>query len=205
MQLIAGLGNPGPRYQATRHNIGFMAVEAIARRHNFSPAVEKFHGEVREGWIAGRKIWLFTPMTFMNRSGEPLGQIARFYKIAPEDVAVIYDELDLPLGKIRAKQGGGHGGHNGLKSIDTHFGKDYYRIRLGIDHPGDKSRVTDHVLSDFRQEEWPVVNAVLDAVADHAGLLAEKQLPEYMNKITLALRPFLPEKTAGSKTVPKEG
>lgn len=193
MQVIAGLGNPGPTYQHTRHNVGFMAVEAIAHRHNFSTPVEKYHGLLREGRIAGRKIWLFQPMTFMNRSGIPLGELARFYKIPPEEVAVLYDELDLPLGKIRVKQGGGNNGHNGLKSIDAHYGIPYHRVRIGIDRPQSNS-VTGHVLGNFTADEAPVVNALCDAIADHVEWLIKGDNPEFMNKLALALQPFLAEK-----------
>ena len=193
MQLIAGLGNPGPSYQHTRHNVGFMAVEAIARRHNFSEPVEKYNGLLREGRIGGRKLRLFQPMTFMNRSGIPLGEMARFYKIAPEDVAVLYDELDLPLGKVRVKQGGGNNGHNGLKSIDAHFGIPYHRVRIGIDRP-QRGDVTGHVLGNFSPDEAPVVNAVCDTIADYAEWLVKGDTPEFMNKLALALQPFLAEK-----------
>lgn len=193
MQVIAGLGNPGPTYQHTRHNVGFMAVEAIARRHNFSDPVEKYHGLLREGRIGGQKLRLFQPMTFMNRSGIPLGELARFFKIPPEDVAVLYDELDLPLGKIRVKQGGGHNGHNGLKSIDAHYGVPYHRVRIGIDRP-QLGSVTNHVLGNFTADEAPVVNALCDAMADHAELLVKNDAAGFMNKISLAMQPFLAEK-----------
>lgn len=193
MQVIAGLGNPGPTYRHTRHNVGFMAVEAIARRHNFSDPVEKFHGLLREGVIAGRKLRLFQPMTFMNRSGIPLGELARFYKIPPEEVCVLYDELDLPLGKIRVKQGGGHNGHNGLKSIDAHFGIPYHRVRIGIDRPR-QGDVTGHVLGGFTADEAPVVAALCDAVADYAEWLVKGDAPEFMNKVSLAMQPLLQEK-----------
>jgi peptidyl-tRNA hydrolase, PTH1 family len=193
MQLIVGLGNPGPTYRHTRHNVGFMAVDAIAHRHNFSDPVEKYHGLLREGRIGGRKIWLFQPMTFMNRSGIPLGEMARFYKIPPEDVAVFYDELDLPLGKIRVKQGGGNNGHNGLKSIDAHYGIPYHRVRIGIDRP-QLGTVTNHVLGNFTADEAPVVNALCDAVANHSTWLVKGDSSEFMNKVALAMQPFLAEK-----------
>jgi PTH1 family peptidyl-tRNA hydrolase len=194
VQVIAGLGNPGPTYQATRHNVGFMAVEAIAHRHNFSAPQEKFHGLLREGRIGGRKIWLFQPMTFMNRSGIPLGEMARFYKIPPEDVAVLYDELDLPLGKTRVKQGGGNNGHNGLKSIDAHYGVAYHRVRIGIDRPPHKGAVTNYVLGTFSEDERAIVNATCDAIATHADWLVKGDMPEFMNKLALAMQPLLQEK-----------
>lgn len=193
MRLIVGLGNPGPTYQYTRHNVGFMAVQAIAHRHNFSDPVEKFHGLLREGRIAGQKIALFQPMTFMNRSGIPLGELTRFYKIAPEEVVVLYDELDLPLGKIRVKQGGGNNGHNGLKSIDAHFGIPYHRVRIGISRPqGDN--VTGHVLGNFTSDEAPVVNALCDAIATYAEWLVKGDWPGFMNKVTLAMQPLQEQK-----------
>lgn len=188
MRLVVGLGNPGSRYQHTRHNIGFMAVDAIARRHNFSAPQEKFHGLLREGRVNGNKLFLFQPMTFMNRSGEPLQALCHFYKIPPEAVIVLFDELALPVGKLKVKQGGGNNGHNGLKSIDSHVGLNYWRVRLGIDHPGDKSRVADYVLSNFRNEEIPDIEKLCDAVAVHIGLLLGGNAPEFMNRITLAMR-----------------
>ncbi|MCH2547595.1 MAG: aminoacyl-tRNA hydrolase [Alphaproteobacteria bacterium] len=193
MQLIVGLGNPGPTYQATRHNIGFMAVEAIAHRHNFSDPQEKFSGLLREGRIGGRKIRLFQPMTFMNRSGIPLSEMARFYKILPEEVTVLYDELDLPLGKIRVKQGGGNNGHNGLKSIDAHFGIPYTRVRMGIDRP-QRGSVSNYVLGNFTPDDVPVVGAQCDAIADHIEWLLNGNAPEFMNKVALAMQPLLQEK-----------
>ncbi len=188
MRLIAGLGNPGSQYAATRHNFGFMAVERIAHRHSFAPWQAKFDGEMCEGRLGNRKIMLFKPMTFMNRSGVPLAKLAQFYKIEPQDVLVAYDELDLALGKLRTKQGGGSGGHNGIKSIDAHYGKDYWRLRLGIDHPGIKSMVTSHVLSPFDEDEKPLLDAMLDAIADHAVLLADGDLAGFQNKIALEMQ-----------------
>ncbi|HET7411899.1 MAG TPA: aminoacyl-tRNA hydrolase, partial [Pararhizobium sp.] len=136
MLLIAGLGNPGPRYAGNRHNIGFMAADAIARRHGFSSWSKKFKGEIADGTIEGEKVLLVKPQTFMNLSGEAVGEAMRFYKLSPADLTVIHDELDLAAGRARLKTGGGNGGHNGLKSIDAHCGKDYRRLRLGISHPG---------------------------------------------------------------------
>ncbi|HLP67614.1 MAG TPA: aminoacyl-tRNA hydrolase, partial [Rhizobium sp.] len=149
MLIIAGLGNPGAKYSENRHNIGFMAVDAIHRRHRFSPWSKKFKAEIAEGEIAGEKVLLMKPQTFMNLSGEAVGEAMRFYKLKPADIVAIHDELDLPAGRARMKTGGGHGGHNGLKSLDAHCGKDYRRLRLGIGHPGDKERVHGHVLGDF--------------------------------------------------------
>lgn len=187
MRLIAGLGNPGSRYQHTRHNIGFMAVEAIAHRHNFSSPQEKFRGLLREGRIGSQKIFIFQPMTFMNRSGDPLQEICHFYKILPEEIIVLFDELALPIGKLKVKQGGGHNGHNGLKSIDANVGISYWRVRMGIDHPGDKSRVADYVLSNFNTAEIPVIEKQCDAVSQHIGCLLSNNAPEFMNRVTLAM------------------
>uniref|UniRef100_A0A7C1P4V1 Peptidyl-tRNA hydrolase n=1 Tax=Agrobacterium albertimagni TaxID=147266 RepID=A0A7C1P4V1_9HYPH len=149
MIILAGLGNPGAQYQKNRHNIGFMAVDAIQRRHGFSPWAKKFKAEISEGTLAGEKVMLIKPQTFMNLSGESVGEAMRFYKLGPEDIVAIYDELDLLPGKARIKTGGGHGGHNGIKSLDAHCGLNYRRLRLGIGHPGDKSKVHNHVLGDF--------------------------------------------------------
>ena len=142
MLLFVGLGNPGADYARNRHNIGFMAVDAIVRRHSFSPWRAKFQGEVCEGTIAGEKVVALKPMTYMNESGRSVTEACRFYKIEPKDVVVFHDELDLPPAKIRVKLGGGHAGHNGLRSIGAHIGPDYRRVRLGIGHPGSKERVT---------------------------------------------------------------
>ncbi|MGB1540310.1 MAG: aminoacyl-tRNA hydrolase [Rickettsiales bacterium] len=199
MKLIVGLGNPGPRYQATRHNVGFMAVDAIAHRHNFSSPLQKFHGEIMEGRLGGEKVWLLKPQTFMNRSGIAVSEMAHFYKIPLEDILVIHDELDLPLGKLRLKIGGGAGGHNGLKSIDGHLGKAYHRMRIGIAHPGNASQVTGHVLSDFYKDEQPVVEAMVEAVSQYIELWVKEDSAGLMNKIALAMQPFLPEKKAAAK------
>lgn len=196
MQLLAGLGNPGAQYEGTRHNIGFMAVDSIAHRHGFSAPKEKFHGQLFEGRLGNKKIFLFKPMTFMNRSGITLSEVCGFYKIPAEEVAVIYDELDLPLGKLRVKQGGGNNGHNGLKSIDAHLGLNYHRVRLGIEHPGAKEAVTGHVLGRFRPDEQDALGAVLDAVTDAAPLLANDDGTGFMNKVALALQVKLGEKKA---------
>lgn len=160
--LIVGLGNPGADYAGTRHNAGFMLADIIAEGWAFSEAKQKFHGQLREGVIVGQKCLLLTPATFMNRSGISVGEAAAFYKIPPERILVCYDELDLPLGRAKVKQGGGSGGHNGIRDIDRILGKDYWRLRLGIDHPGDKSRVTSYVLSRFTAEEQDALSPVLE-------------------------------------------
>ena len=184
MLLIVGLGNPGGQYELNRHNIGFMAADAIHRRHGFSPWRSRFHAEVAEGTLAGRKVLLMKPQTYMNDSGRAVAEAARFLKIPNADIVVIHDELDLPPGKTRMKAGGGHGGHNGLRSISAHLGDDYRRLRLGIGHPGAKELVHAHVLHDFSRaeaEEW--VNGLMDAIADAAPLLADDKDSTFANRL----------------------
>ena len=188
MLLIAGLGNPGPKYAHNRHNIGFMAADEIFRRHRFSNWQKKFQAEIADGVIDGEKVLLVKPQTFMNLSGQSIGEAMRFYKLTPADLVVIYDELDLIPGKLRIKTGGGVAGHNGLRSITAHVGNDYKRVRIGIGHPGDKGAVHSYVLSDFAKAErggW--VETLIDACADHAGLLARGEDASFQNKIHLAL------------------
>ena len=186
MHLIVGLGNPGAEYAAHRHNIGFLAVDEIARRHNFPPFRQKFSALVSEGVIDGEKIMLLKPQTFMNRSGDSVAQAAGFYKLAPADISVIHDELDLAPGKVRIKSGGGNGGHNGLRSIESHLGKDFIRIRLGIGHPGHKDRVHSHVLSNFHKAENAWLEPLLDTLANNAALIAKNDSAGLMNKLALA-------------------
>ncbi|HVZ01246.1 MAG TPA: aminoacyl-tRNA hydrolase [Dongiaceae bacterium] len=189
MRLIVGLGNPGPRYAGNRHNIGFMAADAIIRRHSFGSVRERFHGLTAEGTIGGEKVLALAPQTFMNDSGRSVQAALQFFKLAPSDVIVIYDEIDLPLGKVRVKRGGGAGGHNGIRSIDAHIGTDYWRIRLGVDHPGTKEMVKAYVLMDFFKEEQPTVQAVLDAVADAIPLMIAGDDNRFMNKVNVTLNP----------------
>ena len=211
MLLIAGLGNPGPQYARNRHNVGFMAADAIARRHSFSGFSKKFRGEIAEGTLAGEKALIIKPTTFMNLSGDSVGEAMRFYKLSPSDIIVIHDELDLAPGKLKLKVGGGHGGHNGLKSIDAHCGKDYKRLRIGIGHPGHKDRVNPHVLGDFAKSDIEWLDPLLDAIADNAELIAKGDDAGFLNKIALATgtatpKPARPEKrtdaAAGSKPAP---
>ncbi|MBB2971234.1 aminoacyl-tRNA hydrolase [Mesorhizobium sp. RMAD-H1] len=187
MLLIAGLGNPGSRYAKNRHNIGFMAADEIHRRHRFSPWQKKFQAEIADGTIGGEKVLLIKPQTFMNLSGQSVGEAVRFYKLSPSDLVVIYDELDLPAGKVRVKTGGGAGGHNGIRSIDAHCGKDYRRIRLGIGHPGAKELVHNHVLGDFAKADQEWLEPLLAAVADNADLLVKGDDNTFMNRVSLAL------------------
>ncbi|MCM0019130.1 MAG: aminoacyl-tRNA hydrolase [Tagaea sp.] len=190
MKLLVGLGNPGPEYAANRHNIGFLALDAIAAKHRFGPWKRRFHGETCEGFVDGMKVVALKPLTFMNLSGQSVGEAARFLKVAPADTIVIHDELDLPQAKLRTKIGGGHGGHNGLRSIDAHLGtKDYVRVRLGIGHPGDKDLVSDYVLHDFGKGERAWVRDLLDAIAADLGLLIAGKDSAFMNKVVRALAP----------------
>jgi len=188
MLLFAGLGNPGAQYANNRHNVGFMAAEAIARRHGFSPWSKKFQGQVAEGRIGCEKVILLKPQTFMNLSGQSVGEAMRFYKLSPADLTVFYDELDLAAGKVRVKTGGGAGGHNGIRSIDQHCGKDYRRVRIGIGHPGVKEMVHGHVLGDFSKADQEWLDALLDAIADSSDLVAKGDDSGFMNRVTLALR-----------------
>ena len=187
MLLFVGLGNPGRQYAKNRHNIGFMAMEAIARRHGFGPARARFKGLVTEGAIAGQKVLLLQPQTYMNESGRSVGEAARFHKIPVGDIVVFHDELDLAPAKCRIKIGGGVAGHNGLRSITAHVGNDYKRVRMGIGHPGDKALVHGYVLDDFARAEEPWVEALCDALAENADLLVKGDDAGLQNKIHLAL------------------
>jgi PTH1 family peptidyl-tRNA hydrolase len=182
MLLIVGLGNPGPKYERNRHNIGFMAADEIVRRHSFGAWRSRFQSMVAEGNIAGDKAMVIKPMTYMNESGRAVGEAMRFFKLAPPDIIVIHDELDLVPGKIRVKRGGGHAGHNGLRSITAHIGEDFCRVRVGIGHPGDKNRVHGYVLSDFAKAEQPLLERTVDAIAAHIGLLVEGNESSFMSR-----------------------
>jgi PTH1 family peptidyl-tRNA hydrolase len=186
MLLIVGLGNPGPKFARHRHNVGFMAVDRIINRHSFIQSQNKFKSEIFEGKLAHEKALIIKPQTFMNLSGEAVGEVMRFYKLDISDIIVIHDELDLVAGKTRIKTGGSHGGHNGLRSIDAHCGKEYQRIRIGIDHPGHKARVNSHVLGDFAKSDYIWLDPLLDAIADHIDLAAKHDAAGLMNKIALA-------------------
>lgn len=188
MKLLVGLGNPGGQYEGNRHNIGFMALDAIARAHGITQFRSKHGGLLAEGNIGGEKVILLKPQTFMNRSGDSVQQVAQFYKLALSDIIVLYDELDLAAGKVRVKIGGGNGGHNGLRSIDPQIGLDYKRVRLGIGHPG-KEFVTHHVLGDFAKADQAWLVPLLDAVGKHADMLVKGDDSGFMNKLALATRP----------------
>ena len=188
MLLFAGLGNPGAKYANNRHNVGFMAADAIARRHSFSPWSRKFQAEIAEGRIGGEKVLLLKPQTFINLSGQAVGEALRFYKLDPSAVTVFYDEIDLAAGKLRVKVGGGSGGHNGIRSLDQHIGNSYRRVRIGVGHPGVKEMVHGHVLGDFSKADREWLDVLLDAVADGADLLARGDDSGFMNRVTLTLR-----------------
>lgn len=194
MLLVVGLGNPGTEYARNRHNIGFMAADELVRRHSFGPWRAKFQGEVAEGVIGGDKVLLLKPHTYMNLSGQSVGQAARFLKIAVEDIVVLHDELDLPPGRLRVKRGGGAGGHNGLKSIDQHLGQNYRRVRLGIGHPGDKDRVAGYVLHDFAKADQAWIGPLLDAVADAFPMLAKGDDSAFMTRVAALTAPAKPAK-----------
>jgi PTH1 family peptidyl-tRNA hydrolase len=187
MLLFVGLGNPGARHARNRHNIGFMAVGAIARRYAFAPSRARFQSRASEGQIGGERIVLIEPQTFMNDSGRAVHEAARFYKIPLEDILVFHDELDLAPGKLRVKIGGGNAGHNGLRSITAHMGNDYKRVRLGIGHPGDKTLVHSYVLSDFGKSEEPWVEALCNATADQVPLLVKGDDAHFQSKVHLAM------------------
>ena len=169
MLLFVGLGNHGPEYAGNRHNIGFMAVQAVARHHDIAPWRRRFQGVAVEGTIAGEKLLLLLPGTFMNESGRAVAEAANFYKLEAGNVVIFHDEAELAPGKVRVKTGGGNAGHNGLRSITEHIGNDYHRVRLGIGHPGDKNLMERYVLANFAKDEWPWVEALCDIVADNAG------------------------------------
>jgi peptidyl-tRNA hydrolase, PTH1 family len=187
MLLFVGLGNPGERYAGNRHNIGFMAVQAIAKRHGIAPWRRKFQGVAVEGAIGAEKVLLLLPGTFMNESGRAVAEAANFYKLEPNQVVVFHDEAELTPGKVRLKKGGGNAGHNGLRSISEHIGNDYQRVRLGIGHPGNKDMMEAYVLQDFAKDERPWVDALCEIVADNVALLIEGKDSTFQNKVHLAM------------------
>ena len=187
MRLFVGLGNPGTKYQGNRHNIGFMAVDEIARRHGFGPWRRRFQGETSEGTIGGERVILLKPTTYMNDSGQSVGEAAKFFKIEMGDIVVFHDEIELPPAKVRVKLGGGIAGHNGLRSISAHVGNEYRRVRLGVGHPGIKDLVHSHVLNDFAKSDMPWVEALREVVAENAALIVTGQDSAFQNKVHLAM------------------
>ena len=189
MLLVVGLGNPGTKFANNRHNIGFMAVDEVVRRYSFSTFREKFQSEMAEGNIAGEKILAMKPTTYMNGSGRSVQAAAVFYKLAPEDIIVIHDEIDLAGGKVRVKRGGGHAGHNGLRSIHEHIGANYARVRLGVGHPGDKAKVAGHVLKDFAKSERDWVERLVGGVGEYFPLLVRDDGSTFMSEVASVVNP----------------
>lgn len=199
MKLFVGLGNPGAKYAANRHNIGFMALDRIAEDHGFGPWKARFQGQMAEGRLGDQRVALLKPQTFMNLSGQSVGEAMRYLKLTPDDVVVFHDELDLALGKCRVKQGGGHAGHNGLRSIHQHIGADYGRVRLGIGHPGDKDRVAGYVLSDFAKADQDWLDDLLRGISDGAEALAAGDGGRFQNAVA---RRVAPARSGGGEQKP---
>ena len=189
MQLWVGLGNPGPQHAMQRHNVGFMALDVIAEMHGFGTVQKKFQGWVQEGRLAGEKVVLLKPATFMTESGRSVGEALRFYKLEPAALTVFHDELDLAPFKIKVKTGGGTAGHNGLRSIDQHLGPDFRRVRIGIGHPGHKDRVTGYVLGNYAKAEQDELVAMLGAIGAEAEWLAKGEDARFMSEVALRLQP----------------
>ena len=189
LTLLVGLGNPGAEYAGNRHNVGFMALEAIAKRHGFANPKKRFQGITAEGRIAGRKVLGLKPLTYMNRSGDAVAAAAQFYKVAPADVIVLYDEIDLAPAKIRVKQGGGAAGHNGIRSIDQAIGPDFWRVRIGVGHPGHKDLVHGHVLHDFAKADREWLEPLLDAIADEVDALIDAKPELFMTRVAARIAP----------------
>ena len=199
MKLFVGLGNPGSKYARNRHNIGFMAMDRIASDHGFGPWRSKFNGVCAEGRLGSGKVLLLKPETFMNKSGNSVGAAMNFYKLAPEDIYVFHDELDLAPGKLRVKTGGGHAGHNGLRSIHGNIGPDYHRVRMGIGHPGHKDRVSAYVLHDFAKADADWLDDVIRGCSDGAAHLADGDPARFMNAAALRIAPPRSSKTPDPK------
>ena len=204
MLLFVGLGNPGAKYAGNRHNIGFMALEQIAADHGFPPWKSRFNGQITEGRFGSDRAILLKPETFMNLSGQSVGEAMRYYKLEPQDVIVFHDELDLAPGKLRVKQGGGHAGHNGLRSIHQHIGAEYGRVRLGIGHPGHKDRVSHYVLSDFAKAEANMLDDLLRGICDGAAELANGDNGKFMNAIALRVNPPRSSNSEPKKKAPQK-
>lgn len=189
MYLFVGLGNPGREYELNRHNVGFMCIDEILKSYGFPSEKSKFSGFLSEGRIDHEKVYLFKPLAYMNRSGKPVAEAAKFFKIPTDHIIVFHDDLDLTPGKIRVKQGGGHGGHNGLRDLDAHLGSDYWRVRIGIGRPLHQGAVTSYVLSDFSKEDHVWFDPLLSAIADEAQLLCQSNPEDFGAKIMQMLPP----------------
>ena len=196
MKLFVGLGNPGAQYAGHRHNIGFMALDRIAEDHGLGPWKARFQGHAAEGRLGGDKVLLLKPATYMNRSGQSVGEAMRFFKLEPEDVCVFHDELDLAPGRLKVKSGGGHAGHNGLRSIHAHIGEAYQRVRLGIGHPGHKDKVSGYVLHDFAKADQEWLDDLMRGIADGAPALADGDAGAFMNKVAQRTAPARSSKSA---------
>jgi len=205
MLLLVGLGNPGPEHANDRHNVGFMAVDEIVRRHSFQPFRRRFQGLAAEGTVAGTRMLALKPQTYMNDSGRSVEAARAFYKLSPEDVVVFHDEIDLIAGKARIKRGGGHAGHNGLRSIHETIGPDYRRVRLGVGHPGDRDRVTGHVLRPFAKADAEWLEALLTSLAEHLDLLVEGDDGAFMSKVAVDVKPHQPKRQAPKAPDKPEG
>lgn len=197
MLLFVGLGNPGTKYARNRHNIGFMAVDRIASDHGFGPWKSKFGGQISEGRLGHEKVFLLKPLTYMNLSGQSVGEAMRFFKLAPSDITIFHDELDLVPGKVRVKAGGGHAGHNGLRSIHQHIGAEYRRVRLGVGHPGRKELVSHYVLQDFSKADADWLDDLMRGIADGAPELADGRTDRFLNAVAQRSAP------AGAAKAPK--
>ena len=201
MKIFAGLGNPGDKYAGNRHNIGFMAVDRIAEDHGFGPWRQKFQAFVSEGRLGSEKIILLKPQTFMNLSGQSVGEALKFYKLESTDLTVFHDEIDLAPGKIRLKAGGGHAGHNGLRSIHSHIGPHYDRVRLGVGHPGHKDAVPGYVLRDFAKVEQEWLDDLMRGISDGAAFLADGDGAKFLNAVALRMNPA----RSGTGKAPSKG
>jgi PTH1 family peptidyl-tRNA hydrolase len=200
MILFVGLGNPGSQYEKNRHNVGFMAVSRIVENHNFSPWKNKFQGSISNGLLSNQKIIILKPNTFMNLSGQSVGEVIRFYKIPSSKVIVFHDEIDFPLGKLKFKSGGGHAGHNGLRSISEHIGSDYIRIRIGVGHPGNKNAVANYVLGDFSKVEQETITQILEVISTEAPDLTLENATDFGKSISEKIQ----KNTSKDKVIKKE-
>ena len=200
MMLFVGLGNPGSQYEKNRHNVGFMAVSRIVENHNFSPWKNKFQGSISNGLLRNQKIIILKPNTFMNLSGQSVGEVIRFYKIPSSKVIVFHDEIDFPLGKLKFKSGGGHAGHNGLRSISEHIGSDYIRIRIGVGHPGNKNAVANYVLGDFSKVEQETITQILEVISTEAPDLTLENTTDFGKSISEKIQ----KNTSKDKVIKKE-
>ena len=200
MMLFVGLGNPGSQYEKNRHNVGFMAVSRIVENHNFSPWKNKFQGSISNGLLRNQKIIILKPNTFMNLSGQSVGEVIRFYKIPSSKVIVFHDEIDFPLGKLKFKSGGGHAGHNGLRSISEHIGSDYIRVRIGVGHPGNKNAVANYVLGDFSKVEQETITQILEVISTEAPDLTLENATDFGKLISEKIQ----KNTSKDKVIKKE-